>query len=107
MKKRALEYFENISKMQTPIQDFKQYDCSYFKINLLYCDMRNTAKMVLTGNIFEDVGRKKIKGLLKKIEIEKNQGIECATSSEAIKKLFLRDLRKIEKNQGVVFNDLG
>ncbi len=107
MKKRALEYFENISKIQTPIQDFKQYDNSYFKMNLLYCDMRNTAKMVLIGNLLEDVGRKKINGLLKKIKIEKNLGVEYATSSEAIKKLPFRDLRKIEKNQGVVFNDLG
>jgi len=42
-----------------------------------------------------------------KWKIEKNLGVEYATSSEEIKKLPFRDLRKIEKNQGVVFNDLG
>ncbi|MFH1365717.1 MAG: hypothetical protein ABIH28_03980 [archaeon] len=62
------KYFEKISKLITPKQIRGQYDDSYMQMCALYCVLRNTAKDVLRGDLLEDVGRKKIRGLLRKIK---------------------------------------
>jgi malate/lactate dehydrogenase len=68
MAERGLKYFEKISKLSTPAQSQGQYNESYDQMCGSYCMLRNTAREVLKGELLEDIGRKKIKGLLKRID---------------------------------------